>query len=305
MRGGLTPTALVLLAHALPASSWSMGVAFRTTHHHPPATSISISASASATPSDASDDALQAAQRELREARAEAAAARNAEARLRAMVRAADQNAERQSRNAADAEESRDQLLDELKALQTLTALDTRAYEETIDEMKGAIAELKGQIQNLDPNEGVGADESAASDAAAAEQKLSYRQLEEALAESKLEAWRNRLGSEDLRAELVAFKKLAQQDEDMMVAQHRAELQAERQRWQQLDASARTGRSTGQGAEAVRVQQLELQVSQLLAELGQQQTVADELMILRQKYAESESLVKQLQQQAEQYQRDI
>ena len=36
--------------------------------------------------------------------------------------------------------------------------------------------------------------------------------------------------------------------------------QAERQRWQQLDASARTGRSTGQGAEAVRVQQLELQV---------------------------------------------
>ena len=101
MRGGLTPTALVLLAHALPASSWSMGSAFRTTHHHPPATSISISASA--TPSDASDDALQAAQRELREARAEAAAARNAEARLRAMVRAADQNAERQSRNAADA----------------------------------------------------------------------------------------------------------------------------------------------------------------------------------------------------------
>ena len=46
-------------------------------------------------------------------------------------------------------------------------------------------------------------------------------------------------------------------------------------------------------------------MSQLLAELGQQQTVADELMILRQKYAESESLVKQLQQQAEQYQRDI
>ena len=78
------------------------------------------------------------------------------------------------------AEESRDQLLDELKALQTLTALDTRAYEETIAEMKGALAALKGQIQPLDPNEGVGADESAASDAAAAEQKLSYRQLEEA-----------------------------------------------------------------------------------------------------------------------------
>lgn len=81
----------------------------------------------------------------------------------------------------------------------------------------------------------------------------------------------------------------------MLRAQHAAELSAEREQCRELANAAAT--MGGERTMDTRVAELEMQVAQLLVELGQQQMVSDELMVLRQQFTEAEARVKQLQQQ--------
>lgn len=206
--------AVVLLIYVVPVPAWRAVAANtgRALAGRPVRTAY-VAASASPTGPAASDDAaaLQMALREVREARAEAAEAQNAEARLRSMVRAADQNAELNARKAADAEEERDEALDELEALRTLSTLEQQALEETVDDLKESVGKLQAQLRELD-DESADSTEAASEGDEAREEAKSARQqsaLQQELSEAKLDAERHRLLSEDLSAELAAVQQLA------------------------------------------------------------------------------------------------
>lgn len=181
------------------------------------------------------------AARRLQAAITEAGEARNAEARLRNMIRSANMNAE------ALAEE-RDELRDELDALRTLYDDDTAALQATIDELEGK------EFGATDTSGGGPADK-----------------LREEVKDLSARLTRAELEASDLRDELAAVRELSEREvaaSEEAAAELAVELREARARPSVADVESRES-------------ELEEQVSQLLETIAGQDEGLAELMSLR------------------------
>ena len=230
-----------------------------------------------ATPLIACDDAGLSAdtkrlQQEVSQAKRVAADASNAEARLRTMVRLANENAQQlaDERDAAkveacDAAELIEDLKAEIEATRELAAQDELALRDELEELRRQCAGSSG---------------AALPDGPGLEREVGRLTQELAIASDR--AARAEDEAEDLRAELEATQELSRQD----VAVLEEQLDELRRGGGGANASPPSWEEDADEVQSRRVKELEEQVAGLLEVIDGQAVAAAELQVLRPKYAE-------------------